>query len=102
MQEAHRLAARPLADHLLEANESATADEQDICRVHRSELLVRMLPAALRRHVGNGPLEDLQQRLLDALARDVPGDGGILVLAADFIDLIYIDDSLLATLHISV
>ena len=38
------------ADDLVEPGERAAADEQDVRRVDREELLVRMLAPALRRH----------------------------------------------------
>ena len=88
-------------DDLVEADEGAAADEQDVGRVDLVELLVRVLAPALRRHVGDGALEDLEQRLLDALARDVAGDGGVLVLARDLVDLVDVDDPLLALLDVA-
>src|SRR4029079_8229871 len=42
-----------------------------------------------------GPLEDLQQRLLDALARHVAGDRGVVGLAGDLVDLVDVDDAAL-------
>ena len=70
-------------------------------RVDLEELLVRVLAAALRRHVGDRAFEDLQQRLLDAFARDVARDRGVLVLAADLVDLVDVDDALLALLDVA-
>ena len=90
--EADRPLADPLLDDLLEALERAAADEQDVGRVDLDEVLVGVLAAALRRHVGDRPLEDLQQRLLDALARDVAGDRGVVRLARDLVDLVDVDD----------
>jgi hypothetical protein len=40
--------------------------------------LFRVLAPALRRHVGDGPFEDLQERLLHAFARDIAGDRNVL------------------------
>src|SRR5579863_5005200 len=102
MKEAHGLLARAAADHLFQSDEGAPADEQDVGRIDRGELLVRVLTATLRRHVGDGPFENLEQRLLHSFARYVPGDGWILVLAADLVDLVYINDTLLAALHVAV
>ena len=68
----------PLLDDLVEAGERAAADEQHVGGVDLDELLVRVLATALRRHVGDRALEDLQQRLLHALAGDVPGDRRVL------------------------
>ena len=61
-----------------------------------------MLPSALRWYGSDGPLEDLQQCLLNALAGDITGDGDILRLLRDLIDLIDIDDTDLRTLDIIV
>ena len=66
------------------------------------EFLMRMLAAALRRNIGDGAFQDLQQRLLHAFARNIAGDGRVLVLAADLVDLIDIDDARLAALHVPI
>ena len=52
----------------VEADERAAADEQDVRRVHLDVLLLGMLAAALRRNVGDGAFEHLQQGLLHAFA----------------------------------
>ena len=70
-------------------------------RVDLEELLVRVLAAALRRHVGDRAFQNLQQRLLDAFARDIAGDGGVFVLAADLVDFVDVDDALLALLDVA-
>src|SRR6185295_12426846 len=41
--EAERLVTQPSLDHFFETNESSTADEQNIRRVDREKLLMRML-----------------------------------------------------------
>ena len=51
-----------------------------------------MLAAPLRRYVGNGTLQDLQQRLLHPFPADVAGDGGVFALAGDLVNLVDIDD----------
>ena len=61
-----------------------------------------VLSAALRRYVGHGPLHNFQQCLLNPLAGDVPGNGGIFALTGNLIDLIHIDDAVLRPLHIKV
>src|SRR5690606_13262277 len=94
--EAHRaILAQPPADDVLHAFEGATADEQDVGRVDLDVLLVRVLPAALGRHVGDRALHDLEQRLLNTLAGDVAGDRGVLCLARDLVDLVDVDDAAL-------
>ena len=61
-----------------------------------------MLASALRRDVGNRALDDLQKRLLDALAGDVARNGGILALAGDLVDLVHIDDAHLRALNVAI
>src|SRR5580704_11292903 len=100
--EAHPVVARALLDDLLEARERTAADEQHVRRVDLDELLVRVLASALRRHRGRGALEDLQQRLLYALARDVTGDRRVLALAGDLVDLVDVDDAGLGLLDVVV
>src|SRR5579863_10521986 len=100
--ETERVATSAFLDNFLEANEGASADEQDVRRVDRSELLVRVLTATLRRHVGDGAFKNLQQRLLHAFAADVAGDRGILVLLGNLIDLVDINDALLRFLDIAI
>src|SRR5262249_21491188 len=99
--EAHRLLAEPARDLFVQTDEGAAADEEDVGRVDLEELLVRMLAPALRRDVGDGALEDLEQRLLHALARDVARDRRVLVLAADLVDLVDVDDALLRLLDVA-
>ena len=48
------------------------------------------------------PLEDLQQRLLDALAGDVARDRRVVGLARDLVDLVDVDDPRLGLLDVVV
>src|SRR6202023_2483757 len=89
-------------DDPLEAVERATDDEQDVGGVDLDEVLVGMLAAALGRYVGARTLEDLQQRLLDALAGNVAGDGRVVRLAGDLVDLVDVDDSPLGAADVEV
>ena len=61
-----------------------------------------MLASALRRDIGNRAFENLQQRLLHAFAGDVAGDGRVLVLAADLVDFVDIDDAGLRAGHVAI
>ena len=90
--EAHRLLVHPSFDALFETDESAAADEEDVRRVDLEELLVRVLAPSLGRHVALRSLEDLEQGLLDALARHVPRDRRVVALAADLVHLVDVDD----------
>ena len=89
-------------DHLVELRERAAADEQDVGRVDRQELLVRVLAPALGRHRCERSLEDLQQRLLHALAGHVARDRRVVRLARDLVDLVDVDDPGLGLLHVVV
>ena len=100
--EAHRLLAESTLDDLLESRKGAAADEQDVRSIDVDELLVRVLAATLGRHTRHGALEDLEQRLLDPFARDVTGDGGVLGLARDLVDLVDVDDAALGALDVEV
>ena len=100
--EAHARASHPALDDLVEADEGAAADEEDVGGVDLDELLVGVLAAALGRHVGHRALEDLEQGLLHALAGDVAGDGRVLGLAGDLVDLVDVDDAALGPLDVVV
>src|SRR5712691_7138970 len=90
------------ADDLLQAVERSAADEQDVGGVHLHEILVGMLAAALRRHGRDCPLDQLQQRLLHALAGNVPCDRRVVGLARDLVDLVDIDDAALRLVDVVV
>ena len=100
--EADHLAAEPLADDLLETDKRPAADEQDLAGVDLQVFLLGMLPAALRRDVGDGPFEELQERLLDPFARDVAGDRDVLARLADLVDLVDVNDPALGKLDVEV
>src|SRR5437016_6750263 len=98
--EADSAALRAVADDLLQPVESASADEQDVGRVDLYEVLVRVLAAALRWHAGDRALDQLQQRLLHALARHVARDRRVVALARYLVDLVDIDDPALRLLDL--
>ena len=100
--EADPALADALLDDLLEPLEGAAADEQDVAGVDLDVFLVRVLAAALRRDVGDGALDDLQERLLHALAGDVAGDRRVVGLARDLVDLVDVDDAALGALDVEV
>src|SRR5204863_2615382 len=63
---------------------------------------LRVPAAALRRDVRDGPLEDLQERLLDALTGDVARDRRVVALARDLVDLVDVDDPALRAVEVEV
>ena len=102
LAEADHLAAEPLADDVFQADERSAADEQNVRRVDLNVLLLGMLAAALRRHVGDGPFEHFQQRLLHAFARNVAGDRDVLARLADLVDFVDEQDAALGRFDIEV
>src|SRR5262249_42029857 len=100
--EAHALHADAAPDDVVEPDEGAAADEEDVGGVDLEELLLRVLAAALGRHARRRPLDDLQQRLLHALAGDVAGDRRVVALAGDLVDLVDVHDAALALLDVVV
>ena len=102
--EAHGLAglADPLVHDAVQPLEGAAADEQDVRRIDLDEVLVRVLAAALRRHVGNRALDYLEQRLLHTLAGDVARDRRVVALAGDLVDLVDVDDAAFGPLDVVV
>jgi hypothetical protein len=61
-----------------------------------------VLAPALRRHAGHGAFDQLQQRLLHALARHVARDGRVVGLARDLVDFVDVDDAALGPLDLVV
>ena len=92
---------RAVLNDLFQACERTTADEKNVRRINSRELLVRMLAPALRRHIRDRAFQYLQQRLLHAFARNVARDRRILVLAANLVDLVDVDDPTLCPRHIT-
>src|SRR5438093_4485348 len=92
--EAARAASDPLVDDRVQRLERAAADEEHIRGIDLDEVLVWVLAPALRRNVGHRALDDLEQRLLDALSRDITRNRRVVPrLTPDLIDLIDVDDS---------
>ena len=100
--EAHALVAHAVGDDLVQTNEGTAADEQDVGRVDLQQLLLGMFAAAGGRNACHRALKNLKQRLLNALARNIAGDGEVLGLAGDLVDLVHIDDAHLRALDIAI
>ena len=102
IEKSHRPAAHASADHLIQPYKCASAYKQNIRGIDRREFLMWMFAPALGGHVRYRSFQNFQQSLLNALAGNVPGDRRVFVFTANLVDLIYIDDAGLATLHIPV
>jgi len=80
-------------DDLFETRERTAADEQNVGGIDLQEFLLRMLAPALRRHRGDRAFDQLQKRLLHALARHVPRDRRVVGFARNLVDFIDVDDA---------
>src|SRR5215468_870244 len=94
------LLADAVLDDVLEPGERAAADEEDVRGVNLEELLLRVLAAALGRNARDRALDDLEERLLHALARHVARDRRVVGLAGDLVDLVDVDDAALRLLDV--
>src|SRR5215469_12665981 len=80
-------------DHFVETDERSSAYKEDVGRIDLRKLLMGMFSASLRWNISDRTLQHFQQGLLNAFARNVPGNRRVFVLPADFVDFIYIDDA---------
>ena len=98
--EAHRSLSDALLNDFIEADERATADEQNFLSIDLNVFLMRMLAATLRRNVASAAFENFQECLLHTFARNIARDADIVGLAPDLIDLVDINDADLGALHV--
>ena len=61
-----------------------------------------MLAATGRRNAGHRALKNLKQRLLNTLARDITGNGEVLGLAGDLVNLVHVDNAHLSALNVAI
>src|SRR5258708_8040512 len=94
------MSARAGWDDRSRAKKGPAADEEYIAGVHADVLLLRVLAAALRRHVTNRSLQNLEQRLLHAFSGNVARDGHVLRFARDLVNFVNIDDAPLPPLYV--
>ena len=99
---AHALVAHAIGDDLVQTNKGTTADEQDVGRVDLQQLLLGMLAAAGGRNACHRALKNLKQCLLNALARNIAGNGEVLGLAGDLVDLVHVDNANLRALNVAI
>ena len=89
--------AQALGDDLIEMDERAADDKEDVLGVDLDVLLVRMLATPFRRHVGDSPFHNFKEGLLHPFSGNIAGDGDVAAGLADLIDLIDIDNACLCT-----
>lgn len=85
---------------VVEADEGSAADEENVGRIDLQEILLRMFTTTLRRNVGDGAFDDLQESLLNTFARDVTRDARVVALAADLVDFVDVHDAALRSLDV--
>ncbi len=71
-------------------------------QVDLQQLLLGMLAAAGGRNACHRALKNLKQRLLNALARNIAGNGEVLGLAGNLVDLVNVDDANLRALNVAI
>ena len=98
--EAHSLRTDATLNDLVESNERTTANEEDIRSIELDVFLVGVLAATLRWNISNGALQNLQERLLNALTRHVACNRYVIGLAANFINFIDVNDTTLSLLDV--
>ena len=99
---AHALVAHAIGDDLVQTHKGTAANEQDVGRVDLQQLLLGMLAAPGGRNAGHRALKNLKQRLLNALARNIAGNGEVLGLAGDLVDLVHVDNAHLRALNVAI
>ena len=91
--EPHILFCTTAADSFFNTVKGTAANKENIRRVNLQHFLMRMLAAALRRHIGFRSFQDFQQCLLYAFAGNVSRNGRIFRLPGDFIDFINVNNA---------
>ena len=99
---AHALVAHAVGDDLVQTHKGTAADKQDVSRVDLQQLLLGMLAATGRRNAGHRALKNLKQRLLHTLARDIAGNGEVLGLAGNLVNLVHVDNAHLSALNVAI
>src|SRR5258708_5633238 len=99
---AQGLVSQAAFDHFFQTNKGAPTNEGDVTGGDWEKLLLGMRASAVRRHVGDRPFQNLEQRLLHAFTGNVSCDRRVLVFSANLIDLVDIDDPLLRAFDVAV
>ena len=91
-----------LSDLPLYTIKGTTTDKEDISRIHMDVILVGMLTATLWRHIHHRTLQQLQESLLHTFTTHITGDGRVVALTGNLVDLVYEHDTTLCCLYIVV
>ena len=96
------LGVKAAGDVALDAVKGSARDEENVARVDLDKLLVGVLAATFGWNVHLGALKELEEGLLDSLARHIARDGRVVALAGNFVDFVDEDDSALGVSHVVV
>jgi hypothetical protein len=85
---------------MLKAGKCTTGNEEDVGRVNLQEISAGILPSGILGDVDHVALNNLQQRVLNTFSGNVSADRYIAAAASDFIRLVNVNDSSLASLNV--
>ena len=92
-----------LGNDLLDADECAADDEEDVFCVDLDGRRLGVLALAARRELDDTALKHLEKRLLDALVTGVSGDGIVRAgFACDLVEFVEVDDAVLCLFDVFV
>ena len=94
------MSIQTLGDFLFNAIEGTAADEQNITGIDMNIVLIRMLAATLGRYIHHGTFKKFQKSLLNTLTADITGNGRIVALTGNLINLINKDNTTLRRIYI--
>ena len=92
----------PTGNDFFQPLKCATADKQNVSRIDLDKVLMRMFATTLRRHIYNRAFDNLQQSLLDALARNISGDRWVVRLSRNFVNFIHKHNARLGSSYVEI
>ena len=84
------------------ALKGSAADKEDISCVDLDKVLMRMFAPTLRWHISDRSLNNFEQGLLNAFARDIACNRRIVRFTGNLIDLVNIDNAAFRTRYIEI
>ena len=100
--EPDKLLSVTLFDYLVKTVKSSSADEKNVFGIDLNEFLIRVLSAALRRHIRHRSLKDFEQCLLNTLSGYIACDRTVFAFTRDLIYLVDVYDTFFGTFYIIV